>query len=191
MKKIIFGTLLIAASFCNLSMYRDPTLGIIDQYDIKLAEEMGPSLSSAIGDESPWAVYSEWQCFSTEDIRLQTIKYCRPEGCDSATDYDVPSVGVELAGHYHQFDYDFESSDETQEILSEWQSLIQNQKGICLYAALLPTFIANTGDPTVSLWTLFNMKTKSGVWRENYIPYLKEENDEGPVSNIDPRAAPK
>jgi hypothetical protein len=176
MKKISFVILLSTIGFFNLSMYWDPSFGILNQDDIDLAKDQEPALSSAIGQEPSWGSYAEWQCFPVNSIEVRYIKYCQPEGCSAQTDYDVPSISVQYGGHLYEFDYDFESElIRREETIQWWRNLVQNQSNICLYAAMLPTNIVDTGDPNQSFWTLYNVKTKNGIWKKENYPYLEDE----------------
>lgn len=173
MKKISTGILLSIVIFFNLSMSWDSSFGILNQQDIELAKKQEPSLSSAVGEEPAWESYSEWQCFPVNAIEVRYIKYCKPEGCDPRTEYAVPSINAEYGGHFYEFDYDFEGElIRRQETIQEWKDLLKNQTAICLYAAMLPANIIDSGDPNQSFWTLYNVKTKNGIWKKENYPYL-------------------
>jgi hypothetical protein len=176
MKRISFVLFLSAVSFFSLSMNWEPSQGILNQQDISLAQKQGPALSSPIGETPAWEAYSEWQCFPANAIEVRYIKYCKPEGCNSQTDYDVPSINTEYGGHFYEFDYDFESElTRRQETIQEWKDLLRNQNNVCLYAAMLPAKVIDTDDPSQSFWTLYNVKTKIGIWKKENYPYLEEE----------------
>ena len=144
--------------FLNLSMYQDPTFEIINQEDI----------------EPAWESYAEWQCFPVNAIEVRYIKNCKPEGCNPKTDQEIPSINAEYGGCFNEFDYDFESElTRRQETMKEWKDLLQNQTNICLYAAMLPAHVIDTSNPNQSFWTLYNVKTKNGIWKkENQIIFL-------------------
>ena len=38
-----------------------------------------------------------------------------------------------------------------------------------------PNYIIDTGDPNQSFWTLYNVKTKNGIWKKENYPYLEDE----------------
>ena len=59
--------------------------------------------------------------------------------------------------------------------MQEWKNLFQEQKGVCVYAAMIPPVAITPSYPDESLWTLYNVKTKNGIWKKENYPYLEDK----------------
>jgi len=134
----------------------------IDHYDILSESDLEleaiesttrPALGAALDAEPYWQSFNEWRCFATDIIQ----PYC------AEIDYGkshLPTLRIsESDGKLYEFSLDPGPTLNCEETLNEWISLLENQRGVCVYAAYLQDL-----DAEHELWIIDTVKSYSGGW---------------------------
>jgi hypothetical protein len=153
----IFLSLFLELQFFRQRFEPYQILNEID-HSLELEKQLFPAMSSPNNHPIQWESYNEWTCFSINNVMLSTtgINY---EG----EERQIPSFRVlkEKMNAYYELSPSYKW--EVEEIMRNWESLLENENFICFLAALLPAS-HHTGD--YELWYITKLKTLRGDWDE-------------------------
>lgn len=125
----------------------------------------GPALSSAIDDPNPWATYNQWMCFDASLIRIEKVGVKFDKSWKS-----WPQITIATAGQEFDFSPATDRDMNAATILKVWESLLENSREVCLYAAFLQYLDIDERKIPISLWVLEDVKAESGYWHSDGSP---------------------
>lgn len=157
MKKMIVALVLFAVCISAVGFRYSE---LLTQEDIEFQEldnSNGVALGAEIESEWPWGSYNQWQCFSVENLRYDCADY------DNGT--LVPSLSIVTQQELLLFDVHVEDRLDCKQTLSQWRTLIDGGREVCIFAAHMPDVeMESDGDRPQSLWYINRIKGVRGYW---------------------------
>jgi hypothetical protein len=117
----------------------------------------GPEMESRLDSPVVWSSFNQWQCFNDQQISFTCVKY--DDGIL------VPNIEATIENEFLSFDVAFEAKLDCKATLASWNSLVQEGKEICVFAAKMNDFEAYGPDnKRQSLWYIKKIKGINGYW---------------------------
>jgi hypothetical protein len=157
---IVLVSSLSCLSMASISHYE--LLNSDDQEKEAVDQKGTPALSSGLNAVPQWESFNTWQCFPTENIRLECTELDNGE-------IRVPTLRFSKKSIMYDFSLDPEPGLDCDQILEKWATLLENQRSFCVYAAHLQKYPDNPfqseGIAEWHLWIVNQIKTNNGYWK--------------------------
>jgi len=134
-----------------------------------LSEELNQTEPALVSPDSfDLNSYNQWQCFEKKEIETHCVDVCRGvESCQQNETEKEALISVLHQRKLMEFSLELPDSNKgCEEILFEWEKIMENQSVVCIYSAYS---YENSDDQSHdfhsrSFWVLDKIKTKEGYW---------------------------